>query len=96
MLLERKYRPKVIDAAFERVKALTREETLKKVVKMQGENTAFVTTFDPRLPHMGSLINKHYKTLTKDSQMREVFGAGMVVAYKRYRNIQELVFRARL
>ena len=56
MLLERKYRPKVIDAAFQRAKALSRPETLKKVNKTQQDKTVFVTTYDPRLPSMGPLI----------------------------------------
>ena len=96
MLLRRKYKPKVIDAAFQRAKALTRVDTLKKVNKIQQEKTVFVTTYDPRLPCMGPLLQKHYKTLTKDPQMREIFKHGIVVAHKRYRNIQEFLFRARL
>ena len=45
---------------------------------------------------MGPLIQKHYRTLVIDPHMKNIFQHGMVVAHKRYRNIQELVFRARL
>ena len=96
MLLERKYRPTVIDAAFKRIKTLTREESLKKVDRPQSEKTVFVTTYDPRLPRMGPLLQKHYKTLIMDPHMKDIYGQGMIVAHKRHRNIQELLFRARL
>ena len=56
-LLERKYKPKVIDTAFARVSGIKREETLKKVAKNKTNRTAFVTTFDPRLPNIGSVIH---------------------------------------
>lgn len=45
---------------------------------------------------MGSLIQTHYKTLTLDPNMKEIFQDGMVVGYKRHRNIKELLFRAKL
>ena len=77
MLLERKYHPKVIDAAFTRVKAMSREETLKKVQRSNQQKTAFITTYDPRLPNMGSLIQTHYKTLTMDPNMKEIFKEGI-------------------
>ena len=96
MLLERKYQPKVIDAAFARVRAMSRAETLKKVQRVKEEKTALVTTYDPRLPNMGALVQTHYKTLTLDPMMKEIFNDGMVVGYKRHRNIREFLFRAKL
>ena len=45
---------------------------------------------------MGPVVQKHFKTLCMDPQMRAVFSEGMVVGFKRYRNIKELVCRARL
>ena len=95
-LLERKYHQKVINAAFTRVRQKTREETLKKVHRTEAKKTALVTTYDPRLPNMGALVQTHYKTLTLDPNLKDVFKDGMVVGYKRHRNIKEFLFRARL
>ena len=96
MLLDRNYNQKVINAAFTRVRALSREDKLKKVQRVKSEKTTFVTTYDPRLPNVGSLIQKHYQTLTLDPHMKSVFGAGMVAAHKRYRNVRDLLCRAKL
>ena len=94
--MDRKYNPNVIDSAFARVKAMPRQATLEKVQRDNKQKTAFITTYDPRLPNMGSLIQTHYKTLTLDPNMKEVFKDGMVVGYKRHRNIKEFLFRAKL
>ena len=55
-----------------------------------------VVTYDPRLPNMSAVLQKHFKTLTSDQHMKEVFGKGMQVAHKRYRNVREFVCRAKL
>ena len=96
MLLDRKYLPKVIDAAFSRVRKLSREQTLKKVQREDQHKTAFVTTYDPRLPNIGSVLQTHYKTLNLDPKMKEIFQDGMVCGYKRYKNIRDFLFRAKL
>ena len=77
MLMDRKYKPKVIDAAFSRIKAMPRETTLKKVQRDTSQKTTFITTYDPRLPNMGSVVHTHYKTLTMDPKMKEVFQASI-------------------
>lgn len=55
MLLDRGYRPKVISAALDKARSLDRKEALKKVEKSREENdrVRFVTTYDPRLAHIG-------------------------------------------
>ena len=54
-------------------------------------------TYDPRLPPMSSVVQKHFKTLTMDPEMKKVFGEkGMQVAFKRHRNIREFLCRAKL
>ena len=75
---------------------LTREDTLKKVEKREDKKTDFVTTYHPRLPNISEIVHKHARTLTMDHQMKEIFGDGFVVGYKRYRNIREHVFRGKL
>ena len=96
MLLARRYKEKVIDGAFEKVRALTREFTLKKVVKEDSDKLTFVITYDPRLPSISGVLHKHARTLMMDADMREKFPSGFQVAFKRHRSIKEFLCRARL
>ena len=64
MLLERDYKPKLIEAAIERAKEIPRTEALKKVVKQkQSKRPVFVVTFDPRLPSISNIGQKHWRTM---------------------------------
>ena len=71
------------------------EHTLQKVANKSKEKTTFVITFDPRLPNMGQVLQKHFKTMTLDPEMKEAFPEGIQVRL-RYRNIKEQLCRARL
>ena len=57
MLLNRGYRPKVVNAAIVKARCLDRSEALKKVEKSVEENerVRFITTFDPRLSNIGKI-----------------------------------------
>ena len=93
MLTEREYPKKVIDAAFDRVKKLSREQILQKVEGTSKEKNTFVITYDPRLPNAGKVLQKHFKTMTLDPVMQEAFPEGDQVGY---RNLKETLCRARL
>ena len=71
MLIERGYRLKVIESAFDRVRRLSREYTLEKVMKVPSDTTTFVITYDPRLTSIPGVIHKHARTLMMDSRMKE-------------------------
>ena len=86
----------MIETAFQKLNNLTRADTLQKVVEREDKKIAFVTTYDPRLPNINEIVHKHARTLSMDHQMKEIFGDGFVVGYKRYRNIREHVFRGKL
>jgi len=96
MLMDRGYRERIVDNAFNRVRALTREHTLEKVVKEPSEKLTFVITYDPRLPPIPSVVHKHARTLMMDNQMKDTFEAGFQIAFKRYRNVKEYLCRAKL
>ena len=51
MLLDRDYKPKIIDAAINKAKGISRQEALKRVVKDKSSDRAvFVVRYDPGLP----------------------------------------------
>ena len=96
LLLARGYRKRMIECAFTRVRALSREYTLEKVVKQPSDKISFVITYDPRLASIPGVLHKHARTLMMDSHMRETFQDGFQVAFKRHRNVKEFLCRARL
>ena len=62
MLLNRGYRPKVVDAAIVKARTLDRNEALEKVEKRQEENRVrFITTYDARLPNIGKILKENHK-----------------------------------
>ena len=52
--------------------------------------------FDPRLPSIPAIIQKHWRTMTQDPRLKEVFPAPPLVAYKRPQNIREKLIRSKV
>ena len=97
MLLARNYKNKIIDAAIERARNIPRAEALKKVVKKSNKNkTVFVVMYDPRFPSLTRIVNKHFRTMIQDPHLKEVFSGGFIIAYKRPRNIRQLLIRSKV
>ena len=98
MLLDRDYRSKWIDNAFERVLRINREDALQRVErkKTTGKLT-FVSKFDPRLPDVNAIVKRHFNLMIDtDSYLKRVFTDGVQVAYARHRNLRDLLCRAKL
>ena len=97
LLLERNYRPGVINAAIERAKKIPRVEALKKVEsENKNKRPVFVITYDPRLPSITGIVQKHWRTMVKDPYLRQVFEQPPLIAYRRPKNIREHIIRAKV
>ena len=98
MLLQREYNPKIIQSAFDKIMGISRLDALKRVVKIRTtKKLTFVTTFDPRRPSVSKIVRKHFDYMkSTDPYLNRVFADGVQIAYKRYRNIREILCRARL
>ena len=97
MLLERNYKPKLIEAAIAKAKSIPRMEAIKKVeIEKQKRRPVFVVTFDPRLPSISSIVQKHWRTMTKDPYLKQVFDEPPLIAYRRPKNIKDLIIRAKV
>ena len=97
LLLARGYKSKLIDAATDRARQVTREEALKRVFKEKtSQRPVFVITFDPRLPSISSIISKHWRTMIKDPHLKETFPLPPLVAYKRPKNIRDKAIRSKV
>ena len=97
MLLSRDYSSNIINAAIERARNIPRLEALKKVVKSKtSERPVFVIHYDPRLPNVNSIINRHYRVMVQDQKLKEVFPEAPIIAYKRQKNIRDVLIRAKV
>ena len=53
----------------------------------------FAITFDPRLPSIPQIVNKHYRTMVADPHLAEAFPLPPLIAYKRQKNIRDKIIR---
>ena len=97
MLRERCYKENIIDEAFKRARLIPRQEAIKRVTfDRTTKKVTFVIPFDPRLPKISFIVKKHFELMKKDSQCAEIFKDGVQVAYKRHKNIRDILCRATL
>ena len=97
ILLARNYSKKIIDAAIARARNIPRSEALKRVVKPANSGrTVFVVTYDPRLPSITKIVNKHYRTMIQDPNLKEIFDKPFLIAYRRPKNIRQYLIRAKV
>ena len=80
-----------------RARQIPRLEALKKVEKSRvSDRPVFVVTFDPRLPRLSTILNKHWQTMVQDPHLKEVFPKPPLVSYRRQKNIRETLIRAKV
>ena len=93
LLLARDYKPGIVTAAINRAKNISRIDALRKVVKNEIENVRpiLVVPYDPRLPGIPAIVKKHWRTMTLDPHLKEIFPLPPMVAYKRPENIRDKI-----
>ena len=97
LLLARDYKPGIIQTAIQRARSIPRSEALKKVERQKhSQRPVFVIGYDPRLPSINQIINRHWRTMQQDPYMAEVFPQPPLVAYKRPPNIKDRLIRAKV
>ena len=98
MLLERKYPDRLIKSVIDRAKQIPRKVALKKSSKKKSHRgPIFATKYDTRLPSIGSIQAKHWRSMVSQNQyLKECFPAPPFMAFKRQRNIRESIIRAKV
>ena len=56
----------------------------------------FAVTFNPKLPSIANIIGKHWRTMTRDTKLKNTFPEPPMVAYKQPPNIRKILCRAKL
>ena len=99
MLMEREYDEAVVDSAINRAKKISREKALEpKIQKSESEKRpVYVSTYDPRLPNISNIINKHWRAQSfVDNNFKKNFPKPPMVAFKRQKNIRSFLIRAKV
>ena len=97
MLLSRKYSLKVIQAAIDRARQIPRLKALEKVIRQKTtDRPVFVIHYDPRLPSVNTIVKKHWRVMIQDPHMKEIFPDPPLIAYKRQKNLRQMLIRAKV
>ena len=98
LLLDRGYTLGVINSAIDRARSIPRKDILKKVVRQNSERRPiFKVTFDPRYPSIPSVTRKHWRSMvSQDPYLSEVFPKPPMTAYKRQKNIKDILIRSKI
>ena len=80
------------------MRAITRQEALKKVEKKESSNReAMVITYHPNLPSVSNIVKKHWHVMINDNpKLKRCFLAPSVVAYRRSKNLRDHLIKAKL
>ena len=68
-MVERDYRPGMIDAAISKARAVPGAKALKHVVrKVSDRRPVFMVTYDPTLPSIPAIQHKHWRAMVATDQ----------------------------
>ena len=92
------YGPGMVKAAMSRARAIPRAVALRYVAKTQQTRMPiFVVTYDPRLPNIQNIKQKHWRRMRHiNPYISEVFPEPPLVAFKKLNNIGEFAIRAQV
>ena len=100
MLMERDYPERLVDSALNKAKLVPRLTALKRVIRKKVKNKqrpVFAVKFDPRLPAISNIQTKHWRSMTfQDQYMGEVFPQPPLTAFKRQKNLRDILVRAKV
>ena len=96
MLKSRKYNVNIVKAAIEKAKKVGRDNALKKVEKKKSERVTFAIKYHPSLPSLATIVKKHWRTMTKEKRLKNIFPEPPMVAYQQHANLKSLLVRAKL
>ena len=93
LLMSKGYPKEMVTSAINRAKSTSREQALRCVVKpSMTKGPIFVVSWDPRLPSISNLQNRHWRSMiTLGPYLKEVFPKPPLLTYKGQRNIGDII-----
>ena len=95
-LANRGYDKTFLKTQIQRASDIPRTDALANKPKTQTETTPFVITYNPALPNLAHIIHKHSNVLYSSDRCRNVFKNLPLVAYRRCKNISDILVRTQL
>jgi len=96
MLLKRKYRPNVINSAIEKAMSIPRSSLLEEKIKAGSDRIVFNLLYNPKLPSISSIVNRHWKAMTENPEMKVIFAEPPMIGYKQPANLKQKICRAKI
>ena len=98
VLYERHCSLLVINSAILRAKKISRNQALCNVDPSKSNvRPVYVITYDPRLPNIQSIVNKHWRSMkTVDPYLATVFPEPPLTAFKTLRNIKNFIIQSKV
>ena len=89
---------KNVNSAIDKARKVPRAVALRKVSKtVKSEGPIFAVTYDPRLPELGQIQTKHWRSMTsRNKYLGDVFKRPPMIAYKRQPNLREHLIKAKV
>ena len=95
-LVRRGYDKTFLKTQIQRASDVPRTDALKNKPRIQTETIPFVITYNPALPNIARIIHQHSNVFYSSDRCRNVFKNLPLVAYRRYKNINDILVRAQL
>ena len=89
--IARGYSQTLVDNQIKKAIDIPRKDTLKLTNKERSNRIPLVTTFNNTLPPMAQIIQKRWDILKLKPNLKEIFQEPGMIAYRRPRNLKEMV-----
>ena len=96
--LQRGYLENNVNSAIDKARKVPRAVALRKVEKtVKSEGPIFAVTYEPRLPALGQIQAKHWRSMTsRNKYLGDVFKRPPLIAYKRQQNFRDHLIKAKV
>ena len=95
--LNRNYKNRIIEEAFDKIRLVPRKQALEKVQKETNQREVLTVTYHPGLPSVTSTVKKHWQVMVDNNQnLKDCFSKPSMVGYRRGKNLKEELIRAKV
>ena len=84
-----------ISSQIQKAKIITRSEIIKEKPRRQNNRVPFITTYNPGLPNLSSVIQKHYHILQRSERLK-VFNEPPMVAFRKPKSLRQYLVKAKV
>ena len=90
-LKQRGYPKEVLDEQLKRAEPIKREELLIEKTKKEDRRIPFTVTYNKSLPNIRQTIDKHWHMLLTNPMLAQTFQKKPTLAFRRNRNLKDLI-----